>query len=428
MLRLHVLGLRMTWLRLVKRLTAGRLPDRRRVRTIAALAAIVGLVATATGIQATAASWTDSVNFAIAVSTATTTTTTTTTIPEVRASVKVTAVCKNQNTYTLRVDNESAATLNFTLRAGGTMISGPHTINGGASQVYEIPNGTSGVAAVPAGAWTNTFVGTASTPQAVCQATTTTTTTTTTSSTTTTTTQPPPPRVTSGGISSANPETVISAIVWDQPAATKVCTQVAVTGISSTAWHWAIQIDLTVAPWFGTSAQHLSAQGTGVTTILSPTLVLVTGQSSGGPWDPQRNNTPITNSQTALVTICNQNPVAPTPGDSKWYTVTPTLQPATKTEACVVVTASPTAAAPTPFFFGWTANIDLTAAKAALVAAGGTPKNVTWSPQPNGTPNYSATPVNANTPFGAYTIVSGLEYALRAGGAPATITVCVSAK
>ncbi len=63
-----------------------------------------------------------------------------------------------------------------------------------------------------------------------------------------------------------------------------------------------------------TSAQHLNAQGTGVTTILSPTLVLVTGKSSGGPWDPQRNNTPITNTQTARVTICNQNPVAPTPG------------------------------------------------------------------------------------------------------------------
>lgn len=205
-------------------------------------------------------------------------------------------------------------------------------------------------------------------------------------------------------------------------------TEVAVTGISSTAYDWAFKIDLTVAPWFGTSAQHISAQGTGVTTILSPTLVLVTGKSSGGPWDPQRNNTPITNTQTARITICNQNPVAPTPGDVKWYTVTATPQPATKNEACVVVTAAPTTAALAPFFFGWTANIDLKAAKAALVAAGGVPKNVTWSPQPNGTPNYSATPVDANTPPNAYTIVSGLEYALRAGGGPKTITVCVSAR
>jgi hypothetical protein len=108
--------------------------------------------------------------------------------------------------------------------------------------------------------------------------------------------------------------------------------------------------------------------------------------------------------------------------------VNPTPQPATKTEACVVVTAAPTTAAPAPFFFGWTTKIDLTAAKTALEAAGGTPKKVTWSPQPNGTPNYSATPVDANMPLGAYTIVSGLEYALRVGGAPATITVCVSAK
>jgi hypothetical protein len=222
---------------------------------------------------------------------------------------------------------------------------------------------------------------------------------------------------------------VISAIVWDQPAATKVCTEVAVTGISATqAWDWAFQIDLTEAPWYGTAAQHVSAQGTGVTTILSPTLVLVTGRSSGGPWDPQRNNTPITSTQTALVTICNQNPAVPTPGESTWYSVTSTLRPATKNEACVVVTASPTTDAPAPFFFGWTTDVDLTAAKAALVAAGGVAKKVTWSPQPNGTPNYSATPVDAATPPDVYRVVSGFEYALRAGGAPATVTVCVRAK
>ena len=39
------------------------------------------------------------------------------------------------------------------------------------------------------------------------------------------------------------------------------------------------KIDLTEAPWYGTAAQHVSAQGTGVTTILSTELVLVTGRS-----------------------------------------------------------------------------------------------------------------------------------------------------
>ena len=104
-----------------------------------------------------------------------------------------------------------------------------------------------------------------------------------------------------------------------------------------------------------------------------------------------------------------------------------TLQPATKNEVCVVVTATPTDAPP-PFFFGWTTDVDLRPAKAALAEAGGTPKKVTWSPQPNGTPNYSATPIDAASPPDMYRVVSGFEYTLRAGGGPATISVCVSAK
>ena len=110
--------------------------------------------------------------------------------------------------------------------------------------------------------------------------------------------------------------------------------------------------------------------------------MLVTGRSNGGPWDPRTNNTPITNQQTALITICSQTPPVPTPADSSWYSVSAVLQPVTKTEACVVVTATPTPLASGPFFFGWTSTVDLRAAKAALVAAGGTPKKVSWSPQP----------------------------------------------
>jgi hypothetical protein len=221
---------------------------------------------------------------------------------------------------------------------------------------------------------------------------------------------------------------VITGIVWDQPDSRQVCTVVNVTGIDSEPWDWAIEINLTVAPWYGTSPQHISARGTGTTTILSPTLVLVTGRSNGGPWDPSTNNTPINNAQTAVITICNQTPPVPTPADPSWYTVTPTEGVWTATEACVVVTAAPTDLASGPFFFGWTATVDLIAAKDALEAAGGTPKKVSWSPQPNGVPNYSVTPSDFKTPLDEYTITSGYDFALRAGGGSKSITACVTGK
>ena len=244
------------------------------------------------------------------------------------------------------------------------------------------------------------------------------TTTTTTSSTTTTTTAPPPPSVVSGGISAASDETVISGIVWTQPDPRQVCTDVSVTGISAQAYPWAIQVDLTVAPWYGASPQQVSVRGSGTTTTLSNTLVLITGRSNGGPWDPRTNNSPITNTQTAIVTICNQTPPAPRPAaDTGWYTVTAAPQPATKSEACVILTAAPSGAESGTFFFGWTHTVDLRAAKAALSAAGGTPKKVTWSPQPNGTPNISVNPSDFNTALDEYTITSGYDYALRAGAA-----------
>jgi hypothetical protein len=325
-----------------------------------------GLLATAAGVQATAASWTDSVEFAATVRSAnTTTTSTTTTSPSTTTSSTTT-----------------------------TSTSMPTTTTSSTTS-------------------TSTTTSSTSTPS---------------TSSTTTTAPPPPPSISSGGISAASPETVITGIGWTQPDAKGFCTDVSVTGISSTPWDWAIQIDLTAAPWYGTRPQHVSVRGTGTTTTLSSSLVLVTGRSNGGPWDPVKNNTPITNAQTAVVTICTQTPPVPTPADPSWYTVTAAPQIATNSEACVLVTATPTDLATGPFFFGWTATIDLTAAKAALIAAGGTPKKVSWSPQPNGAPGYSVTPSDFNTPLDTYTIASGYDYALRAGAGPKAVTVCVSGK
>ena len=285
---------------------------RGRARTLATLATIGGLVLTAGGVTATSASWMDSVDFAIEVTGATTSTSTTTT------STTTTSTTTTTSMPTTTTSSTSTTTTSTS--------------------------------------------------------TTTTTSTSTTTSSTTTTTQPPPPSVTSGGISAANPETVITAIVWDQPAAGQVCTQVAVTGIDSTAWDWAIKIDLTAAPWYGTLPQHVSVRGSGTTTELSPTQVLVTGRSNGGPWDPYEQHADHQHADGPHHHLQPDTTCSGTAADSSWYTVSAVLQPVTKTEACVVVTATPTPLASGPFFFGWTSTVDLRAAKAASSPPAGPPR------------------------------------------------------
>jgi hypothetical protein len=432
MLRLRLLGLRMSWLRFVQRTALGRgarahLFGRRRVRTLAAIAAIIGLVATAAGIQATAASWTDSVSFGIEVSTATSTTTTTTT-PEILASVRVTAICKNQNTYRLRVDNDSDQTLDFTLQAGGSVISGPHTIDGGASQEYDIPNGTSDVTAVPAGAWTNTSTSTASMPTTNCQAPTTTTTTPPPTTTQPPPPPPPPPSVWPGGISAGNDSTVIADITWDVTRVRHACTVVSVTGIDSTPRHWELLIDLSTAPWYGTAASRLVVSGSGTLTVVNATTVRITGRSNPGNFNSRTNNTPITNTQIALFEICNHQSPEPRPGDPSWYSVTTSPSGTwTTTTACLDlrVTSLRNDLETYPFYFGWTARVDLSGAVTHL----GEDRSlrITFVPKPNGSNDYSVEP--GENPY-TYIITNGYDSALRAigGGADSfSTTVCVNA-
>lgn len=116
------------------------------------------------------------------------------------AFVRVTSLCLGPGTdagipgsgtaaageYIIRVRHESgAAPVSFNLQVGGTVLSGPHSIGGGESQYYNLPAGSNGVKAVPVGNWTNSYRGTASTPQKAC------TTPPTTSTTTTSTTVAP---------------------------------------------------------------------------------------------------------------------------------------------------------------------------------------------------------------------------------------------
>jgi hypothetical protein len=120
----------------------------------------------------------------------------------------------------------------------------------------------------------------------------------------------------------------------------------------------------------------------------------------------------------------------PPPADPSWYSVTTTQGTWTDREACIVVRVATTRSnfAANPFFYGWTTTVDLTAAKARITGAGRTLNFVGWSPYPNGSTDFWATPATYQPPLDTYTITSGFNAALRAAGGGAdstTVTICV---
>ena len=157
--------------------------------------------------------------------------------------------------------------------------------------------------------------------------------------------------------------------------------------------------------------------------------MLITGRVGTGKFDPRMNNTPISDKETALVTVCNDTAPPPLPADPTWYAVTQTQGDVwTDSQACVVVNVTGTR--PSPFFYGWNATVDLTAAKARVTGANGTANAVTWSPLPNGVDNYSVSPATFEPPQDTYTLTSGFHFALRPTGGASdskTVTACVTA-
>ncbi len=260
------------------------------------------------------------------------------------------------------------------------------------------------------------------------------TTTTTTTPTTTTTVPPPPPPPPgdpNGGITAGNPDTVIDGIVWTINGSRQFCTEVLVTGASATPRPWRIDIDLTQAPFSGVSPNQVNTTGTGRVTTIDAQHVFITGNSNNGPWNPQWNNSPITNAQTARLTICLYNAPVPPPADPSTYTVTYAVGPWTDTQACVTATVTTTRhdLATFPFYYGWSVPLDLTAAKARITSVGNTLNFVSWNPYPNGDTDGRATPASYNPPLDSYTFTSGFNTAIRAAGGGAdskSVTACVN--
>jgi hypothetical protein len=183
------------------------------------------------------------------------------------------------------------------------------------------------------------------------------------------------------------------------------CTVVSVTGIDSTPRDWEILVDLSTAPWYGTSASRLVLTGSGTLTVVDDTTVSITGGYNGRKFNSRTDNTPITDSQTALLEICNHPTPPPEPGDPSWYSVTTAPSGTwTDTTACVDVTVTSLRndLETFPFYFGWTATVDLDEAVTYL----GEERSLrfTFIPRVNGSNDYSVEP--GEDPY-TYIVTSG---------------------
>lgn len=177
-----------------------------------------------------------------------------------------------------------------------------------------------------------------------------------------------------GPVSPGNGNTVMPNIEWtlvtNNPV--QVCFTATVSTTSTTPVPWQLKMDLAQAPFNGTTSQFalLNAPGgadiawkLGITYDHTAMTALIAGKP-----DVDAPVTTITSATTLRFQVCNYNlpPGVQTPSA---YTVTYSNSPAwTATRACV--TATVTGNGTSRFFFGWTAEIDMSAARAAVGGSG----------------------------------------------------------
>ncbi|BDV32067.1 hypothetical protein [Microbacterium terricola] len=223
-----------------------------------------------------------------------------------------------------------------------------------------------------------------------------------------------------GPFEPGEPSTVIGQASWTMPATNTsgYCAALTITTTSPTPIPWSMIIHLDEAPYWG-AAGMIWGQDVEVTPVSGdPTRAVVTGRY---PYETIAAGTVLTTS------ICNANAVAPPVGDPDWYTVTTAVKGTwTATRACIDITVTGRRdLAEYPYFFGWTTTVDLSAAKAAMTAAGGHVNHVDWSPAPSGGYAFTVDPSSNSPVADRYTLTSGTITALR-GTQSQTITVCVN--
>ena len=208
------------------------------------------------------------------------------------------------------------------------------------------------------------------------------------------------------------------------------CATMTVTSTSATSVSWSIHAALDQGPFWGTSESDLYYSGSSQLAIDAmpgnPAIAVIRGVGSGNPWNSDWSNSLIDSSKTLTITVCDGYPSTPPTADPSWYTVNSQSSGTwTRYQACVVTTITGNQnLSENPFFFGWQATLDLSGAKAAIVAAGGTVNYVGWNPDPSSGYQFTLSPPASNPVANSYLLTSGQIGAIK-GQQVRAITACV---
>ena len=223
------------------------------------------------------------------------------------------------------------------------------------------------------------------------------------------------------------------------------CATMSITGAQSEPQPWELRADMTKPPFNGMSGTSDVMYGLWVDGTQyggrvqvgfsnpagdSRTLMIrgVTAGDPKSPWDPDWNNALLTDQRNLEVVVCVSGAPTPAAGDPSWYKVSQSASGTwTGTRACVRLQVAGRVAdeKANPFYFGWSGQLDLTAAKAHIRDAGHTVRNdLEWDPWPSGGYQFSTTPETFNPLADSYRIDSGRMTAIR-GTETTSIQACL---
>jgi len=245
-------------------------------------------------------------------------------------------------------------------------------------------------------------------------------------------------------VQAGNGQTSINSISWqlDDDDGEGFCATTTITGVSDTPQPWELTADLSKPPFNGISFENgdVYYQGSAQVTIKAEnaTTLDITGVSQAGqPYNAAYNNALITSSQTLPVTICTEQAPVPAVAAASDYDASVsdpvTTQSGDELQVCetLTVTGLVTDTVDDPFYYGWTADLDLRPAKQIVDAEGYRLDSISWSPYwPSQGDDYfftTAQPSGDNkTVQDDYTITSGRQTVLRGTGSTA-LTACLAA-
>lgn len=217
-----------------------------------------------------------------------------------------------------------------------------------------------------------------------------------------------------------SPDLALDQVDWSFPETnlSGYCVTLTVSSQATEPQTWRMGLDLSGAPFWGAPASTL--WGTEVRIAADPDTegrAVVTGEGARATLAPGESFT---------TTICTGRAAVPPPGDRGLYTTTVTPTGSwTDTQGCLLLTVTATVDPQVyPYFFGWTADIDMRALREALHLSGANGlSHVSWSPGGGGGYAYTVVPSDAAGVPDSFTLTSGTTAALR-GGQSLGITVC----